>query len=446
MIPGLGARARLEDCFRAALLAVDAGAAVRRALTRDGTRLLLGGQPLPDAARLVVLAVGKAAAPMAAAVESVAGDRIAAGLSVTKDGHGLPLARIRLRETAHPVPDARCEQAAREALALVEGARREDVLLVLLSGGASSLLACPAPGLSLPELADTTRVLLAAGAEIEELNCVRKHLGALAGGRLAQRAACARIELLVISDVPGDRLDVIGSGPLSADPTRYADALAAVERRGARERLPARVLAHLTAGAEGRLPETPKAGDPALARVRAHLLASNQTARSAALEAARSLRVRSFDLGAGLRGEAREAGVRLAALGRASRSGEALCLVAGGETTVTVRGPGRGGRSQELALAAALALDGDPRITLLAAGTDGSDGPTLAAGAFADGATLTRARCLELDARDALARNDSFAFFEAEGGLFVTGPTRTNVMDLALLWIEACVTQGSVWS
>jgi glycerate-2-kinase len=433
--PGDGARARLEHCFRAALAAVDAGAAVRRALVREGARLRVAGKDLRDGERLVVLAVGKAAAAMAAAAEAVAGDRIAAGLAVTKDGHGAPLARMRLLETAHPVPDARCEHAAREAVALVEAARRDDVLLVLLSGGASSLLACPAPGLCLADLAAATRVLLAAGAEIEELNCVRKHLGAVAGGRLAQRAACARIELLLLSDVPGDRIDVIGSGPFSADPSRYQDALAAAERLGVSGLVPERVLAHLRRGAEGRLPETPKPGDPALARVRVSLLANNDTARSAALEAARGLRARSLDLGAVLRGEAATAGRRLAGLARALAPGGPLCLVAGGETAVTVRGPGRGGRSQELALAAALGLHGDARATLLAAGTDGSDGPTEAAGAFADGGTLARAGRLGLDARGALARNDSGAFFEAEGGLFVTGPTRTNVMDLALLWI-----------
>jgi glycerate-2-kinase len=434
--PGTDARGRLEDCFRSALAAVDAGAAVRRALVRDGARLRLCGEVLPDAGRLILLAVGKAAAAMAAAVEAVAGDRIAAGLAVTKDGHGCPLSRTQLRETAHPVPDARCERAAWEAAALVESARREDVLLVLLSGGASSLLACPAPGLSLEELAATTRALLAAGAEIEELNCVRKHLGALAGGRLARRAACGRIHLLVVSDVPGDRLDLIGSGPFSADPSRYQDALAFLDRRGVRDRLPARVLAHLIAGAEGHLEETPKPGAPELARVRAHLLASNRMARAAALESARSLGARGLDLGEVLSGEAAIAGRRLAALVRALRPRGPLCLVAGGETAVSVRGPGRGGRSQELALAAALGLEGEPRATLLAAGTDGSDGPTSAAGAFADGATLARARRLGLDARGALARNDSGAFFEAEGGLFTTGPTRTNVMDLVLLWID----------
>jgi glycerate-2-kinase len=341
-----------------------------------------------------------------------------------------------LRESAHPVPDARSERAAREALALVAAADPADVLLVLLSGGASSLLACPAPELSLAELAETTQRLLSAGADIEELNTVRKHLGALAGGRLAQRARAQRIELLVVSDVPGDRLDVIGSGPLSADPSRYADALAAVDRCGARDALPPRVIAHLEKGAAGRLAETPKPGDPALARVRAHLLVSNATARAAALATARAQAAHACDLGAVLRGEARTVGARLAALARALRFGRRVCIVAGGETTVRVRGSGRGGRNQELALAAAIGLEGELRATLLAAGTDGSDGPTRAAGAFADGATLARARSLGLDARAALARNDSGGFFEAEGGVFVTGPTRSNVMDLALLWLE----------
>jgi glycerate-2-kinase len=374
---------------------------------------------------------------MAAAVEAVAGDRIAAGLAVTKDGHGGALARFALREAAHPVPDARCERAAHAAIALVESARPQDVLLVLLSGGASSLLACPAPGLSLAELAGATQVLLTAGADIEELNTVRKHLSALAGGRLAQRAACAQIVLLAVSDVPGDRLDLIGSGPTSADPTRYADALAAIARRGVRERLPARVLAHLEAGAAGRLAETPKPGDPALARVTAHVLASNADARRAAALAARAQGARALDLGLALRGEARRAGTRLAALAPALRGDGPVCLVAGGETHVTVRGKGRGGRSQELALAAAQVLERQPHATLLAAGTDGSDGPTDAAGAFADAATLPRAHGLGLDARAALANNDAYGFFAAAGGLLVTGPTRTNVMDLALLWVEA---------
>ncbi len=405
-----GARPRfreLAEIYHAALAAVDAGEAVRRALRREGDVLEVAGRPLGPGQRIVVLAAGKAAAAMAAAVEAIAVERIASGLAVTKDGHELPLRRVALRLAAHPVPDARCEAAAREALVLVENAAPEDLLLVLLSGGASSLLACPAPGLRLDDLGAATRLLLAAGAEIEAANAVRKHLSALAGGRLGRRARPRRIDVLALSDVPGDRLDVIGSGPLAPDPTTYADALAALEARGVLAQVPEAVRAHLAAGVRGEREETPKPGDAALARVRHTLVATNQTA----VEAARDL----------------------VAAARAGRARPPRYLVAGGETTVTVRGPGRGGRSQELALAAALELDGGPPIALLAAGTDGNDGPTDAAGAYADEGTLARSRRAGLDARAALAANDSHAFFRAEGGLFVTGPTRTNVMDLALV-------------
>jgi glycerate-2-kinase len=307
---------------------------------------------------------------------------------------------------------------------------------VLLSGGASSLLACPAGELTLEDLAATTRALLEAGAEIEQLNAVRKHLSAMAGGRLAQRTAARRVEVLAISDVPGDRLDVIGSGPFAADPTTYADALAVLAERGVLERVPARVRAHLEAGARGELDETPKPGDPALSRVHTTLLATNRDAVEVARDAAqrRGLGVRVVSNP--LAGEAREAGRWLVALARRARASQPLCLVAGGETAVTVRGRGRGGRNQELALAAALALDRGPATALLAAGTDGSDGPTDAAGAFADEGTVERGRRAGVDALAALAENDSYGFFAAEGGLWVTGPTRTNVMDLALVRVE----------
>ncbi len=423
----------LAAIFQAALAAVDAGLAVRRALRREGDLLEVAGRPLDAGQRIVVLAVGKAAAAMAAAVEAIAAERIASGLAVTKDGHELPLRRVALRLAAHPVPDARCEAAAREALALVENAAAEDLLLVLLSGGASSLLACPAPGLRLDDLAAATRLLLAAGAEIEAANAVRKHLSALAGGRLARRARPRRIEVLALSDVPGDRLDAIGSGPFAPDPTTYSDALAALGARGILAELPEAVRAHLAAGVRGEREETPKPGDAALARVRHTLVATNRTAVEAACAAAERAGLRAESTPGILRGEAREAARALVAAARARRAGPPLCLVAGGETTVTVRGPGRGGRSQELALAAALELDGGPPTALLAAGTDGNDGPTGAAGAYADEGTLARSRRAGLDARAALAANDSHAFFRAEGGLFVTGPTRTNVMDLALV-------------
>jgi glycerate-2-kinase len=435
-------RAQLEAIFREALAAVDAAACTREALAgAAGAGLAVAGRALPPAARVFLLAAGKAAAPMARVFEEWAGVQLAGGLAVTKDGHGAALARLRLREAAHPLPDARSERAGREALALAAATRREDVLCVLLSGGASSLLACPAEGLTLSDLRDTTQCLLDAGADIHELNTVRKHLSALAGGRLARAAGAGRIEVLALSDVPGDRADVIASGPCAADPSSYAEALAALARRGVCERVPARVRALLEAGARGERAETPKPGDPALARVRTTILASNASAVAAAREAAARRGLRAVVVSQPLSGEAREEGRRLARLARTLSSAQPsaqppaqpTCLVAGGETTVRVRGRGRGGRNQELALAAALALAGGAPAALLAAGTDGSDGPTEAAGAYADEGSVERGRRAGVDAAAALAENDSHSFFSAEGGLFVTGPTGTNVMDLALL-------------
>jgi hydroxypyruvate reductase len=374
---------------------------------------------------------------MAAALEELVGDRIARGLAVTKEGHALPLRTLRTLEAAHPVPDARSERAAQEALSLARSVRPEEALAVLLSGGASALLTAPAEGLRQEELARTTQALLAAGAGIQELNCVRKHVGTVSGGRLAASVRGAPIVELVVSDVIGDRLDVIGSGPCSADPTTYADALAILRTRGLSERVPRRVILHLEAGAEGKVPETPKPGDPALRRVVARVISGNGDALEAARREGERRGLQAIVASRELSGEARVAGRRLVALTRALRRETPLVLLAGGETTVTLRGLGRGGRSQELALAAALALQELPGISLLAAGTDGSDGPTDAAGAFADANTVAHGRSLGLDAEQALLENDSYAFFSREGGVFRTGPTRTNVMDLVFLLRES---------
>ena len=425
-------RERLESIFHAALAAVEPGAAVARVVHGSASGLEIAGRPVASAARIFALAVGKAAAPMARALEKIAGERIADALAIVKDGHGAPLERFQLREVAHPVPDARCERAAREAIALLARAGPADVFVLLLSGGASSLLSCPAPGLRLADFAAATRALLEAGADIEALNTVRKHLSAVSGGRLARVVSCSRIEVLAISDVPGDRFDVIGSGPMTADRTTFGDAREVLRDFALDSRVPPRVLAHLDAGVGGRAEETPKPGDPIFERVHETLLATNLTAREAALAAAPSFGLRGVDVGEVLRGEARLAGTRLAGLALAVRAGEPVCLIAGGETTVTVRGKGRGGRSQELALAAAQLLSGRATVSLLAAGTDGTDGPTDAAGAYADGQTLERAGARGLDSKAALDDNDAYAFFRDEGGLFSTGPTRTNVMDLAL--------------
>ncbi len=437
MNPPSRARAQLEQVFRAALAAVDARSAVERAVVAraaaepDG-ELLICGKALAAGRRVRVLAVGKAAGAMAEAFELRARDRIEAGLAITKDGHGARLERIGLRFAGHPIPDARSEAAAREAMALVSSAAPDVATVVLLSGGASSLMACPAPGLSLADLAQTTDVLLAAGADIDELNTVRKQLSAVGGGRLGRLARSERIEVLAISDVPGDRLDLIGSGPFVTDSSTRADALAVVSRRGLSARLPAAVRSHL--GAREPAP------DSVPAHVRTTLLATNADAVAAAAVAAAGIGMQPIVLTPSLMGEAARVGARVAGLGSAlvppAGDPRPLCLIAGGETTVTLRGSGRGGRNQELALAAAIGLQGRSGLDLLAVGTDGGDGPTPAAGAHVDGGTVARGLRAGREAAPALAENDSHGFFAAEGGLVVTGPTGTNVMDLLLFRVD----------
>jgi glycerate-2-kinase len=435
-----GVRADLEAIFHEAVAAVDAAEAVRRQLVGTGERRAIAGVDLVTGARVVLLAVGKAAASMATAFAEWAGDALVEGLVVTKEGHAGgagSIPALRVLETAHPVPDARCAAAAREALALVERADPDHLLVVLLSGGASSLVACPVSGVEAEDLAETTRLLLEGGADIFELNTVRKHLAELAGGKLARRAAARRIQVLTVSDVPGDRLDVIGSGPLAGDPSRFSDAIRILWDREIWESVPERVRRHLEAGVRGEADENPKPGDADLERVRTRIVASNRVAVEAARDAAVRRGWKVQIVSTPLEGEARDAARALVALGKAAAAGAPLLLLAGGETVVTVRGAGKGGRNQELALAAALAMSPEIPMSLLAAGTDGSDGPTDAAGAFVDSATVRLARERGLDAARSLEDNDSYAFFSAAGGLFRTGPTGTNVMDLALLAVGA---------
>jgi len=374
---------------------------------------------------------------MAAAVEEWAGERLAAGLCVTKEGHGGSLGRFRVRETAHPVPDERSAAAGREALELAARVGEEDTLVVLLSGGASSLWSAPLPGLTLDDVRIVTGSLMSAGADIEALNTVRKHLTAVSGGRLARATGAGRVEVLALSDVPGDDPAVLASGPCSGDSSRFGDALAVLEERDLLAAAPPAVRAHLEAGRAGRIEESVAPGDPCLSRVRFTSLGNNEDACAAACaEAERAgCVVRRYE--PGLHGEAREAGRNLVRAARRLGAERELVLVAGGETTVTVTGDGKGGRNQELALSAALELAGETGATLLAAGTDGTDGPTDMAGAFADGETVARAEAAGVSAADALAANDSYRFFAAEGGHLHTGPTGTNVMDLVLVHVPA---------
>ncbi|HLH21536.1 MAG TPA: DUF4147 domain-containing protein [Chloroflexota bacterium] len=430
-----------RDVFAAALAAVAPDAAISRHLRREGARLLVDDAPydLASYRRLRVIGAGKASGAMAAAVEPLLGDRLDQGLVVVKDGYAVPTARITLREAGHPVPDARGLAATAEALALVRDLGADDLLLVLLSGGGSALLAQPVPGVDLAALQATTDLLLRAGAAIREVNTVRKHLSLVKGGGLARLAAPATVLVLVLSDVLGDPLDVIASGPFAPDPTTFADAAAVLTRHDLWDRVPASVAAHLRAGLAGEAAETPKPGDPAFARVRHAVIGSNGLAAEAAAARACALGLHTLLLSTYVEGEAREVGRVLGALARElAHHGRPLprpaCLVLGGETTVTVRGAGLGGRNQEVALGALPDLAGLADVLVLSAATDGGDGPTDAAGAWADGTSLARATALGLDPLDYLARNDAYHFFAALDDLLRTGPTLTNVNDLMFVY------------
>lgn len=426
--------------FRAALDAVDPAAAIRRHLTRRGDRLQVGERAydLGRVRRVLVVGAGKAGAPMAAAVEEALGDRITGGLVTVKAGHGGPTRIVRIHEAAHPVPDAAGLAGAQQILALLRGTSPEDLVIALISGGGSALLPLPAPGITLEEKQQVTKQLLACGATIREINAVRKHISAVKGGRLAQAAAPAQVLTLVLSDIVGDPLDAIASGPTAPDETTFAEALAVLDRYGIRAAVPPAVREYLEAGAAGRVPETPKPGDPLFQRVHHQIVANNAQALEAAAAAAAARGYRTLILASGIQGEAREVGKVLAALVLEVRAtGHPLeapcCLVAGGESTVTIRGAGKGGRNQEMALAAALAIEGAEGLLFFSAGTDGTDGPTDAAGAMADGQTVPQARAAGLDPARHLAENDAYPFFRALGDLVLTGPTRTNVMDVHLL-------------
>ena len=437
-------RDQARQIFAAALAAVDPQVAVRNHLHWDGHQLCCDALSLPlgNGGRIFVVAVGKAAAAMAAAAEEILGPRLYAGLVVTKDGHGQPLQVCQLLEASHPLPDDRGVAAAAAVERLLTATTAADLVLCLLSGGASALLPAPVAGMALEEKIQLTRDLLASGASIDEINCVRKHLSRLKGGGLLRAAAPARCLALILSDVVGDPLDVIASGPTVADPTTYADAWALLERYQLLARLPAGCRDHLLAGCRGQRPETLKPGDPLLQRVANQLIGSNRLAVQAAAACARALGWTPLILTTSLEGETRPVAAMHAAIAREIRhSGQPLAppvaLLSGGETTVTLDSrSGKGGRNQEFALAAAVALAGMAEVLVLSGGTDGTDGPTDAAGALADGTSVARAAALGLSARHHLERHDAYPLFAALDDLLLTGPTQTNVMDLHLLLVR----------
>jgi len=403
----------------------------------DPLKILAGHLPPPPKGRTVVLGAGKAAAAMAKAVEDRwQGDL--SGLVVTRYGHALPCSRIEVVEAAHPVPDAAGQQAARRILGLAQGSTggltKDDLVLCLISGGASALLAIPGDGLTLADKQAVNKALLKSGANISEMNCVRKHLSAIKGGRLAAAAYPARVVTLLISDVPGDDPSVIGSGPTVADPSTREDALAVIKKYGIAA--PEAVSRHLSSPDC----ETPKPGGQRLGRCETHIIGTPQAALRAAADLAKSAGLTPVVLG-DLEGEARDVALVHAGIARqVAAHGQPLpapaVIISGGETTVTVRGQGRGGRNAEFLLALAVALDGQPGIAAVAGDTDGIDGTEDNAGAILTPDSLSRAAALGLNAKAMLANNDGYGFFSQLGDLIVTGPTRTNVNDFRAILVR----------
>jgi glycerate 2-kinase len=421
--------------FYSALKASDPKEAVLRHVRVSDGVLFAGKRRyrLDSFRNIYVVGAGKASARMAVAVERLLGKRITGGLLNVKHGHVAKLRRIRLNECGHPVPDEAGVHGAQEIGNIAAKAGEDDLLICLISGGGSALMPFPAQPVTLAEKQDTTQLLLRSGANIHEINTVRKHISSIKGGQLAALAWPAQVLSLILSDVIGDDLDVIGSGPTAPDSSTFLDALAVLEKFGLTNLVPPPVSERIRAGVAGEIPETPKS----LERVQNLIVGSNQLALDAAAGAARGLGYRPLILSSFIEGETRDvAKVHAAIAKEVLSSGRPVkrpaCVISGGETTVTIKGNGLGGRNQEFALAAAMDIAAISGVLMLSGGTDGSDGPTNAAGALCDGTTIARAEKLGLNAADFLARNDSYHFFEPLGDLIRTGPTGTNVMDVRL--------------
>jgi glycerate 2-kinase len=428
------------DIFSAALQAVDPYKAVEGQISHILSIYKSGGFK-----KLLLVSFGKAAFLMAKAVSDRASALITRGIVITKYGHAIDShlhAHVEVCEAGHPIPDGNGLAATGQAMEMLKEADGMTLVVCLISGGGSALLVAPKDNISLPDKQGITELLLKTGASIDELNTVRKHISDIKGGRLAELAYPARVISLILSDVIGDKLDVIASGPTSPDSTTYRMALDVVEKYQLAKRLPKTVMDVLEKGLEGKVTDTPKEGNPIFERVENIIVGSNLKAAQAAEAKAKELGFEITILSTDLEGEARDVARWLAKKAlEAKKSLEGkearkICLISGGETTVMVKGSGKGGRNTELALAFALEIEGIQGITLLSAGTDGTDGPTDAAGAIVNGETIQKARSLSLDPAVYLKNNDSYNFFSKIGELFITGPTGTNVMDLQIILIE----------
>ena len=440
----------LENIYRDAVREVDPAGLIQSRVKKDGRILTIQS---PDAKisedlyrykQVIVLGIGKASARMASTMESILGDELSAGFVVTKYGHGLKLGKIQVMEAGHPVPDENSLDGARILAQMAAAADENTLIIHLISGGGSSLFCLPAAGLSLDDKRQTTKALLASGADIDEMNCIRKHISKVKGGGLARIASPARLINLILSDVIGDRIDTIASGITAPDPTTFQEALAIVRKYALDDKLPQAVRDHLVLGAQGKIPETPKSSDPVFRNTVNIIMGNNTLACDAARKTTEQLGYDSRILSTTLAGEASEAGACFAQLAKEIDSGKAgivkpAAIIAGGETTVTIRGKGKGGRNQEMALAFAIELhrifSGSSNIFFLSAGTDGSDGPTDAAGAFVTPALMEKMNAISAKAAASLAENDAYHFFSNTGDLFKTGPTYTNVCDMQILMV-----------
>jgi len=387
----------------------------------------------------IVIGFGKASYLMAKGLEDCLLDLINKGIVITKYGHGGILKKIDIIEAGHPLPDKNGIKGTEEIINLLKKTDEKTLIICLISGGGSALLVSPIEGIGLDEKVGLTNALLRSGADINEINTVRKHISKVKGGRLAEIAYPAKTISFIISDVIGDRLETIASGPTSPDSTTYRDALDVLEKFGLIKRVSRGILSILNKGKKGLIPETPKEGDPIFSRVENIIIASNKNALMAARDKAEEFGLCPRILSSQISGEAKDVGSYLASVALKTKDSPVTspqCLISGGETTVTVRGRGKGGRNMELALSFAMAIEGIPGITFLSAGSDGTDGPTDAAGAIVDGYTILQARHLGLSPEAYLKENDSYNFFKKINSLFITGPTGTNVMDIQIMIIE----------
>jgi hydroxypyruvate reductase len=435
-------RSDIREIFDCGLKAADSGETIRRAIVLRDDRLNVGDRvfDLRRYKRIFCVGAGKASAAMAQSLEKILEGRIAEGTVITKYGHGLSLNRISICEASHPVPDEAGIKGTKDILKLLEKCGEEDLVFCLISGGGSALMPLPAVGLSLADKEATTKELLKCGATIHEINTIRKHISGVKGGRLARAAYPATLVTLILSDVIGDNLDVIASGPTVPDRSTFAESLKIMEKYNITERVPSKVFEYLLRGKEGNEPETPKAGDPVFDKSYPVIVGSSRLSLNAAREKALKLGYHTMILSSYVEGETRDvARVHAAIIKEILATGNPLkrpaCVISGGETTVTIRGDGVGGRNMEFVLAAAMDIDGMSGVTVLSGGTDGTDGPTDSAGAVADGNTVRRAEERGYRAEECLRRNDSYNFFKNIDDLLITGPTMTNVMDLRIILV-----------